>query len=155
MSRRVDVHLWPAVPTAPNSTDGTTRSRSASSATTTALLPAHSRSDLPKRPATVVAISRPTAEDPVNETSATRESATSACVSALPQIARRKIGGSDTSVTTRLARCCTASAVSGVLGEGFHTVALPHTAESIAFHAHTATGKLKAEITPTTPSGCH
>jgi hypothetical protein len=30
----------------------------------------------------------------------------------------------------------------------------PHTSASAAFHAHTATGKLKAEMTPTTPSGC-
>src|SRR5438045_3869933 len=150
MSRRVDVHRCPAVPTAPNSTDGTTRSRSASGATTTALLPAHSSRHLPKRPATVVAISRPTTEDPVNETSATRGSATRASVSWLPQIASRKIGGSERSFMTRFARCWTASAASGVLGDGFHTVAFPQTAESIAFHAHTATGNLHAEITPTT-----
>ena len=65
------------------------------------------------------------------------------------------MGGSERSVMTRFARCWTASAVSGVFGDGFHTVALPQTAESIAFHAHTATGKLKAEIVATTPSGCH
>jgi hypothetical protein len=48
-----------------------------------------------------------------------------------------------------------AIAVSGVLDEGFHKVASPHTAASAEFHAHTATGKLNALITPTTPSGCH
>ena len=46
-------------------------------------------------------------------------------------------------------------AVSGVFSEGFQTVASPQTAASAAFHDQTATGKLKAEMTPTTPSGCH
>ena len=48
-----------------------------------------------------------------------------------------------------------AIAVSGVWLDGFHSVASPHTAAMAAFQLHTATGKLKAEITPTTPSGCH
>ena len=34
-------------------------------------------------------------------------------------------------------------------------MALPLIAARKAFHDHTATGKLKADITPTTPSGCH
>ena len=46
-------------------------------------------------------------------------------------------------------------ALSGVLGEGFHTEALPQMAARKAFQAHTATGKLNAEMMPTTPSGCH
>ena len=46
-------------------------------------------------------------------------------------------------------------AVSGVLLAGFHSVASPQTAAMAAFQLHTATGKLNAEITPTTPSGCH
>src|ERR1019366_7608108 len=49
----------------------------------------------------------------------------------------------------------TRGAHSAVFGEGFHTVALPAMAARKAFQDHTATGKLKAEITPTTPSGCH
>src|SRR4029450_9998988 len=65
------------------------------------------------------------------------------------------IGGSDNSVITRFASDCTASAARGVFGDGFQTTALPQIAASIAFHAQTATGKLNAEITPTTPSGCH
>ncbi len=47
-----------------------------------------------------------------------------------------------------------ASAVSGVFSDGFHTQALPQTRVIAAFHDHTATGKLKAEMTPVTPSGC-
>lgn len=54
----------------------------------------------------------------------------------------------------RAAIACTASAVSGVFSDGFHTTGSPHTSASAAFHDHTATGKLKAEITPHTPSGC-
>ena len=49
----------------------------------------------------------------------------------------------------------TAIAVSGVPEAGFHSVASPHTDAIAAFHDHTATGKLKALITPTTPRGCH
>ncbi len=49
---------------------------------------------------------------------------------------------------------CTASAVSGVFSDGFHTTGSPHTKASAAFQDHTATGKLKAEMTPQTPSGC-
>ena len=74
---------------------------------------------------------------------------------ALSVTASVKIGGSASSSTTRLASACTASAVSGVFGDGFQTTALPQTAASVAFHAQTATGKLKAVTTPTTPSGCH
>ena len=47
-----------------------------------------------------------------------------------------------------------AIAVSGVIGEGFQTTLSPHTSAIAVFHDHTAAGKLKAEITATTPSGC-
>src|SRR5687767_2357216 len=43
----------------------------------------------------------------------------------------------------------------GVFSEGFHTVTSPHTSAIIAFHDHTATGKLNADIIPTIPNGCH
>ncbi len=48
-----------------------------------------------------------------------------------------------------------AIAVNGVSSEGFHTTVSPQTSATAVFHAHTATGKLKAVMTPTTPSGCH
>src|SRR5690606_13895163 len=48
-----------------------------------------------------------------------------------------------------------AIAHSGVFSEGFHTTGSPHTHAIAAFHAHTATGKLNAEMTPIGPSGCH
>ncbi len=71
-------------------------------------------------------------------------------------IRRVKIAGSaPVARQTRSAILITAMAVSGVFSEGFQTVASPQTAARAAFHDQTATGKLKAEITPTTPSGCH
>ena len=50
---------------------------------------------------------------------------------------------------------CVAIAVRGVFSDGFHTIAFPHTRARAEFQLHTATGKLKALITPTTPNGCH
>src|SRR5260370_34439098 len=46
------------------------------------------------------------------------------------------------------------SAVRGVFSEGFQTTALPQTRARAAFQLQTATGKLKAEMMPTTPRGC-
>ncbi len=48
-----------------------------------------------------------------------------------------------------------AIALSGVFGDGFQIEMSPQTAAMNAFHAHTATGKLNAEMMPTRPSGCH
>ncbi len=50
---------------------------------------------------------------------------------------------------------CDASAVSGAFSDGFQTQALPQTRAMAEFHDHTAAGKLKAEMIPVTPSGCH
>ena len=66
-----------------------------------------------------------------------------------------KIGGSFWDSITSLQIFCTAIAQSGVWCEGFQTLMSPQTAAMKAFHDQTATGKLNAEITPTTPSGCH
>jgi hypothetical protein len=55
---------------------------------------------------------------------------------------------------TSAAILVTAMAVSGVLSDGFHTTGSPHTAAIAAFQDHTATGKLKAEMTPIGPRGC-
>ena len=56
---------------------------------------------------------------------------------------------------TRLQIFCTAMALSGVSEEGRHNTQSPQTAATMAFHDHTATGKLNALITPTMPRGCH
>jgi len=46
-----------------------------------------------------------------------------------------------------------AMAVSGVLLDGFQMQTSPQMAARKAFQLHTATGKLKAEMMPTRPSG--
>ncbi len=155
-TRRVVVQRCPAVPTAPNTMAGTARSRFAVSSTMTALLPPSSRRLFPSRAATRSPTLRPTAVEPVNETSATRGSSTNRVASSVPpSINSWNIGGRPWSANVRLQMCCTAIAVSGVLGEGFQTLTLPQIAARKAFHDQTATGKLNAEMIPTTPSGCH
>jgi hypothetical protein len=47
-----------------------------------------------------------------------------------------------------------ASDVSGVSSLGFQTTVSPQTRAIAVFHDHTAAGKLNAEMTATTPSGC-
>ena len=99
---------------------------------------------------------RPTAVEPVNETRATRRSSMKRVASSVPESMKIwKTGGRPAAFSTRLQRCWTARAVSGVFGDGFHTETLPQMAARHAFQAHTATGKLNAEMIPTTPSGCH
>ena len=48
---------------------------------------------------------------------------------------------------------CVAMAQSITFELGFQTTTSPQTIASIAFQAHTATGKLNADITPTIPIG--
>ncbi len=62
-------------------------------------------------------------------------------------------GTSGISASTRAAIAWQAIAHRGVFSDGFQTTASPQTRASIAFQAQTATGKLKAVITPTGPSG--
>ena len=68
--------------------------------------------------------------------------------------ARWTPSGAPTSSAARRSSASQASAVSGVSSDGFHTTVSPQTSAIAVFHDHTATGKLNAEITPTTPSGC-
>src|SRR5208283_755170 len=100
-SRRVVVQRWPAVPAAPKTTAGMTRPRSASAATMIALLPEHSSRQRPKRPATTCAICRPTADEPVNDTSATRGSAASRAAASRPgSMSSVNTGGRSSSAST-------------------------------------------------------
>ena len=64
-------------------------------------------------------------------------------------------GASPNRSSARRTSAITASAHSGVFSLGFQITGSPQTSASAAFHAHTATGKLKALITSTGPSGCH
>ncbi len=111
----------------------------------------------PKRAAMRGATARPMRVDPVALTSRTRRSSTSASpISASPTMtAEIPCGASGSPAITRSSSAWHASAVSGVFSDGFQTMLLPQTSARAAFHAQTATGKLKALIMPTTPSGCH
>ncbi len=62
--------------------------------------------------------------------------------------------GAPSSAIARRSRASQPSAHRGASSEGFHTTGSPHTRATEVFQDHTATGKLNAEITPTTPSGC-
>ena len=145
------------MPIAPKKIARSASSRLALGVTITALLPPNSMIVRPNRRWTVSATCCPILQEPVAEINGRRASAIfrSPTVS-LDPIVNVKIAGS-TSIRRQAcsARRVTASAVSGVLFAGFHTTASPHTTASAEFQAQTATGKLKAVITPTTPSGCH
>ena len=45
--------------------------------------------------------------------------------------------------------------MSGVCDDGFQTTGSPQTIARAVFQLQTATGKLKAVMTPIGPSGCH
>jgi hypothetical protein len=119
------------------------------------LLPPSSRIVRPKRAATRGAIAAPIRSDPVALTSGTRGlSSSGAAPAASVTTTVLSPSGAPTSRAARSSNAAAATATSGVRSDGFHTRALPHTSAIVAFHAHTAQGKLNAEITPTTPSGC-
>lgn len=121
-----------------------------------ALLPPSSRIERAKRFASRGPTSRPMRVEPVAETSATFGLSTSASPTSRPPIRScdRPAGASPKRAMARSRMAWVASAVSGVFSDGFQTMASPQTSASAAFHDHTATGKLKAEMMPTTPSGC-
>src|SRR5207253_6088604 len=95
--------------------------------------------------------------EPVAETKEIRASSANFCPTVLrsPTSGVKIAGSAPVSLQTRSQIFVTAIAVSGVFSDGFQTVASPQTAASAAFHDQTATGKLNAVITATTPSGCH
>jgi hypothetical protein len=110
----------------------------------------------PKRCATTCADALAHAAGAGREISGTRLSATrrSPTTSSVP-ITRRKTPGWPIAVGDRSAIALLAMAVSGAMRLGFQRMVSPQTAASIAFHAQTALGKLKAVMTPMGPSGCH
>lgn len=96
------------------------------------------------------------AQLPVALISGTRASSTSASPASLPPttICRRSSGAAPNRAAAWSKMLRHASAESGVSSDGFHTIGSPHTSASAKFHAHGATGKLNAVMTPTGPSGC-
>ena len=122
-----------------------------------ALLPPSSimaRANLPARRG---ATDRPMAVEPVADTRRTRASSTSVSPSSRPPKTKphNPAGTAPKRAAARRNRACVASAVSGVFSDGFQTKPSPQTSASAAFQAHTATGKLKLVMIPTTPRGCH
>ncbi len=108
------------------------------------------------RRATLTPTSRPTQVEPVKDIRLTRVSLTNFSARSWSWAMKlRKIGGKPPASSASLQIFCTATPHSATFLEGFQTVTLPQMAAMKAFQAHTATGKLKAEMTPTTPSGCH
>ena len=132
------------------------RSRSAVGATIAALLPPSSRMARAKRAARRGATARPIAVLPVAETSGTSGESTSCWPMVASPMRRleRFLGAAPNLATAFSKMAWTARAVKGVFSLGFQTTELPQTRASAAFQLQTATGKLKAEMTPTTPSGC-
>ena len=110
----------------------------------------------PNRAATRGPTSRPIAVEPVAETIGMRASSTRTSPASRPPTSSvgRLAGASPKREAALSNSACTASAVSGAFSEGFQATLSPHTKASAAFHDHTATGKLNAEMTATTPAGC-
>src|SRR5687767_2937410 len=121
-----------------------------------ALLPPSSRIERPNRPATASETLRPTLVDPVADINGSRRSCNirSPTTDPLPTTRLKTPSNPEPAITLWPIRV-TATAVSGVCDEGFQITLSPHTAAIAAFHDQTATGKLKAVITPTGPRGCH
>ena len=106
--------------------------------------------------ATTGATARPIRVEPVADTMATPSWAASAApTSAPPWSTWLRPSGAPTSAAARRSRASQASAVSGVLSDGFQSTGSPATSASAAFHDHTATGKLNAVMTAHGPIGCH
>src|ERR1700724_2213669 len=146
MSRRVVVHRWPAVPTAPNNRALKARPRFADWVTIIALLPPSSKSVRPSLRATVSETVRPIRVEPVAETSGTRASSANKRPMTAPPTARLQSAGSTPhSRQTCSAIFAHAIAVKGVFSEGFHKVESPHVTASALFQDQTAAGKLNAE----------
>jgi len=122
-----------------------------------AIVPPSSRIDRPNLSAIRGATARPIRVDPVALTSGTSGFPASACPSSgPPRMTAESPGGIPSRpFAARSSSAWHARAQSGVFSEGFQTSVSPHTRAIAAFHAHTATGKLKALMMPTTPSGCH
>src|SRR5213595_2476992 len=95
--------------------------------------------------------------EPVADTNGIRGSSASFWPTVLrsPTSSVKIAGSAPVSRQTRSAILITAIAVSGVFSDGFQIVASPQIAASAAFQDQTATGKLKAEMIATKPSGCH
>ncbi|CAO0830576.1 hypothetical protein SMICM17S_01417 [Streptomyces microflavus] len=125
---------------------------SASSSTTRALLPLSSRMVRLKNPAAVAAMWRPTRSEPLNEiTRGTGCSMNASPISALSVI--RTLSSPAGSPASSKIFAISPPPTTGALWWGFTTTALPSASAGATDFMVTRKGKLKALITPTTPTG--
>src|SRR5690606_3053264 len=130
--------------------------RSAVGETIAALFPPSSSSERPNRFATLGPTARPIRVDPVALTIATPGLSTSdSPTSGPPTTTWLTSAGAPDSSSARDSNAADAHAHSGAGSDGFHMTVSPQARAIAVFHDQTATGKLKALITPTTPRGCH
>ena len=132
------------------------RSRSADGATIAALLPPSSSSDRPNRAATRGPTSRPIRVDPVRRQQ--RDGRVLDQRQPDRGVAEHDlddVGGEARLVERpRQQRAGRPARTAAPAPTASTRPVSPQTRAMAVFHDHTATGKLKAEMTPTTPSGC-
>ena len=128
-------------------------------ATIIALLPPSSSSERPSRAATRGATAPAHRASSRSPRPAARRGSSASCAHGRPPpITHLEQAVGHARRCRSAARCSSvwqASAVSGVCVDGFQITGSPQTSGERRVPAQTATGKLKAVITPTGPSGCH
>jgi hypothetical protein len=152
IKRRVLVQRWPAVPTAPNTAPIKDMSRSALSLMMMALLPPSSSKDRPKRSPTAAPTALPMRVLPVALTKGMRVSwLIHSPTSRPPLMITLTPSGTPLRLNTRSVMCWQAMLHRGVFSLGFQRHTSPQIHASAVFQLHTATGKLKAVMMPTSP----
>ena len=156
--RRSEVQRWPAVPTAENRIARTAMSRSADGATIMALLPPSSRIGAAEARGDLRSDDRahPGRAGRRDDRHVLRGDQRLADRRAADDDLRqplRRVGAEALRAPARRSSSSRARE-SGVFSDGFQITGSPQTSASAAFHAQTATGKLKAEMTAQGPSGC-
>src|SRR5699024_7053336 len=154
ISLRVLVQRCPAVPTAPNTAAAIVMFKSAFGVIIIALFPPNSNSVLPNLRATFTATSLPIFVEPVADTKFILGSSL-IHFPAFASLSNTEEIPSGRSFFFKISASIFwhATAHKGAFSLGFQIITFPHTKAMAAFHDHTATGKLKAEIIPTIPRG--
>src|SRR4029079_10363947 len=149
--RLAAVHRCPVVPKPPHTQPSTARSRFASSMTMMTFLPPISRWTFLNDVATVSETDRPTAVEPVNDTTRTASPPSMPAPTSPPAPVTRLTTPGGTPASSRILTKCRAD--NGVSVAGLKTTVLPHTSAGMIFHDGIAIGKFHGVITPHTPSG--
>ncbi len=129
-------------------------SKLASGVMITALFPPNSRSDLPSLAPTLAATSLPIRVEPVAETNGIRWSSDIHFPTEASPFTRQEMpSGKLFSLRTLVINFWQATPQSGAFSLGFQMQTSPQIQARAVFQLQTATGKLKAEMIPTNPSG--